>query len=165
LPVHVLQRYAGHANPTMSMHYVAQREEHAEQAFLATRKFKADATAVTFSREDHDGMHLFDRADRFLPHGYCLLPPLQTCDKGNACLTCSVFVTDTTYLDILQRQLKPMPNDNVWLAQRIAERNALVKLIATMQQHPTRACQGAGSPTSGPVSITIDTTSHRNRVS
>jgi integrase len=33
LPVHVLQRYAGHANPTMSMHYVGQREEHAEQAF------------------------------------------------------------------------------------------------------------------------------------
>ena len=29
LPVHVLQRYAGHATPTISMHYVAQREEHA----------------------------------------------------------------------------------------------------------------------------------------
>jgi Phage integrase family len=184
LPVHVLQRYAGHANPTMSMHYVAQREEHAEQAFLATRKFKADATSVTFSREDHDGMHLFDRADRFLPHGYCLLPPLQTCDKGNACLTCSVFVTDTSHLDTLQRQLdetsaliertteqfqkrhgKPMPDDNVWLAQRTAERNALVKLIATMQQHPARACQGAGSSATGSVSIPIDTTSYRNRVS
>jgi integrase len=184
LPVHVLQRYAGHANPTMSMHYVAQREEHAEQAFLATRKFKADGTAVTFAREDHDGMHLFDRADRFLPHGYCLLPPLQQCDKGNACLTCSVFVTDTSHLDTLQRQLgetnalidrtteqfkkshgKPIPDDNVWLVQRTAERNALVKLIATMQQHPARACQGAGSSTSGPVPITIDTTSHRKRVS
>jgi integrase len=184
LPVHVLQRYAGHADPTMSMHYVAQREEHAEQAFLATRKFKADGTAVMFSREDHDGMHLFDRADRFLPHGYCLLPPLQTCDKGNACLTCSVFVTDTSYLDTLQRQLdetnalidrsteqfekrhgKPMPDDNVWLVQRTAERDALVKLTATMQQHPARACQGAGSQTSGPVAITIDTTSHRKRVS
>jgi len=183
LPVHVLQRYAGHANPTMSMHYVAQREEHAEQAFLATRKFKADATAVTFSREDHDGMHLFDRADRFLPHGYCLLPPLQTCDKGNACLTCSVFVTDTSHLGTLHRQLnettaliertteqfqkrhgKPIPGANVWLAQRSAERDALVKLIATMQQHPVRACQGAGSPASGPVPITIDTTSHRKRV-
>jgi hypothetical protein len=168
----------------MSMHYVAQREEHAEQAFLATRTFKADATAVTFSREDHDGMHLFDRADRFLPHGYCLLPPLQSCDKGNACLTCSVFITDTTHLDTLQRQLnettaliertteqvqkrhgKPMPDDNVWLAQRIAERSALVKLIATMQQHPARACQGAGSPATGPVPITIDTISHRSRVS
>jgi hypothetical protein len=184
LPVHVLQRYAGHANPTMSMHYVAQREEHAEQAFLATRKFKADGTAVVFSREDHDGMHLFDRADRFLPHGYCLLPPLQTCDKGNACLTCSVFVTDTSHLETLQRQLdetnalidrtteqfhqrhgKPMPDDNVWLIQRTAERNALVKLIATMRQHPARACQGAGSPTCGPVPITIDTSSHRKRVS
>jgi hypothetical protein len=184
LPVHVLQRYAGHANPTMSMHYVAQREEHAGQAFLATRKFKADGTAVVFSREDHDGMHLFDRADRFLPHGYCLLPPLQTCDKGNACLTCSVFVTDTSHLETLQRQLdetnalidrtteqfhqrhgKPMPDDNVWLIQRTAERNALVKLIATMRQHPARACQGAGSPTSGPVPVTIDTSSHRKRVS
>ena len=165
LPVHVLQRYAGHANPTMSMHYVAQREEHAEQAFLATRKFKADGTAVTFSREDHDGMHLFDRADRFLPHGYCLLPPLQTCDKGNACLTCSVFVTDTSHLDTLQRQLdetnalidrtteqfqqrhgKPMPDDNVWLTQRTAERDALVKLIATMQTTPRTGLPGRGKP-------------------
>ena len=166
------------------MHYVARRDEHAEQAFLATRKFKADGTAMTLSREDHDGMQLFDRADRMLPHGYCLLPPLQSCDKGNACLTCSVFVTDTSHLDTLQRQLdetralidrnteqfenrhgKPMPDDNVWLAQRTAERDALVKLIATMQQHPTPACQGAGSSTSGPVPITIDTSRHRRNES
>ncbi|MGW7571869.1 tyrosine-type recombinase/integrase [Streptomyces tendae] len=180
LPVHVLQRYAGHSNPTMTMHYVARREEHSEQAFLATRKFKADGTAVTFSREDHDGMQLFNRADRFLPHGYCLLPPLQTCDKGNACLTCSVFVTDSSHLDTLQRQLdetealiqrqtsafqarhgRPMPEDNVWLVQRTAERDALVKLLASMQEAPGRPCQGAGSPTAGPTPITIDTTSHR----
>lgn len=165
------------------MHYVAQRDEHAEQAFLATRKFTADGTAVTFSREDHDGMHLFDRADRFLPHGYCLLPPLQTCDKGNACLTCSVFVTDTSHLDTLQRQLdetsalidrtaeqfekrhgKPMPHDNVWLAQRSTERDALVKLIATMRENPSRACQGAATPACGPIPITIDT-SYRKRLS
>ncbi|NGO41699.1 tyrosine-type recombinase/integrase [Streptomyces ureilyticus] len=180
LPVHVLMRYAGHSNPTMSMHYVARRDEHAEQAFLATRKFKADGTAVAFSREDHDGMQLFNRADRFLPHGYCLLPPLQNCDKGNACLTCSVFVTDSSHLDTLQRQLaetealiqrhhdqfqarhgRPMPEDNVWLVQRAAERDALVKLLATMQETPERPCQGAGSPTSGPTPITIDITRHR----
>jgi len=68
LPVHVLQRYAGHCTPTMSMHYVARRDEHAEQAFLATRKFKADGTRVALSQEDHDALHLLDRADRFLPH-------------------------------------------------------------------------------------------------
>ncbi len=106
LPVHVLQRYAGHSTPTMSMHYVARRDEHAEQAFLATRKLRVDGTAVTFSRADHDALHLLDRADRFLPNGWCLLPPLQRCEKGNACLTCAVFVTDDSHLAVLQRQLE-----------------------------------------------------------
>jgi hypothetical protein len=179
MPVHVLQRYAGHANPTMSMHYVAQREEHAEQAFLATRKFKADGTQVAFSRQDHDGMHLFDRTDRFLPNGYCLLPPLQSCDKGNACLTCGVFVTDTSHLDTLNQQLaqttaliqrttaqfqdrhgKPMPDDNVWLTHRIAERDALLRLLAAMKAAPGRAVQGAGTP-AGPTPVDIDLTRHR----
>jgi hypothetical protein len=158
---------------------LARREEHAEQAFLATRQFKADGTRVVFSQEDHDGMHLFDRADRFLPGGYCLLPPLQSCEKGNACLTCGVFVTDDSHLATLQRQLEetsaliertsaqfhhrhghPMPADNVWLIQREAECDALVKLLTAMQASPGRAVQGAGSAgTSVPVSI--DLTRHR----
>ena len=161
LPVHVLQRYAGHATPTMSMYYVAQREEHAEQAFLATVKLKAHGTHVQFSREDHDRLHLFERADRFLPHGWCMLPPLQTCDKGNACLTCAVFVTDETHRSALQRQLsetedlidritaafekrhaRPMPGDNVWLAQRRAEQAALSGLLPAMQSAPGKAVQG-----------------------
>ncbi len=177
LPIHVLQRYAGHASPTMSMHYVARREEHAEQAFLATVKLKADGTRVVFSREDHDSLHLFDRADRFLPHGWCLLPPLQTCDKGNACLTCSVFATDDTHQQALQRQLtdtdeliarstaafgdrhgRPMPEDNVWLYQRRAEHAALTRLLATMRDNPRRAVQGAGCGAGppGPVPLTLD---------
>jgi hypothetical protein len=181
LPVHVLQRYAGHSTPAMSMHYVARRDEHAEQAFLATRKFKADGTRVVFSREDHDALHLLDRADRFLPNGYCLLPPLQRCEKGNACLTCGVFVTDDSHLAVLQRQLaqttalierttaqflgrhgRPMPDGNVWLVQREAERDALARLLAAMQASPGRAVQGAGSPSS-PVPVSIDLTRHQEQ--
>ena len=45
------------------------------------------APGCSSPRDDHDSLHLFDRADRFLPNGWCLLPPLQTCDKGNALLT------------------------------------------------------------------------------
>jgi hypothetical protein len=182
LPIHVLQRYAGHASPTMSMHYIAQREEHAEQAFLATVKLKSDGTRVLFSREDHDSMHLFDRADRFLPNGWCTLPPLQTCDKGNACLTCSVFVTDESHHPALKRQLteteelitrstaafeqrhgRSMPEDNVWLAQRRAEHAALTRLLAAMQDNPGRAVQGAGCGTApaGPVPLTLDLARHR----
>ncbi len=182
LPIHVLQRYAGHATPTMSMHYVAQREEHAEQAFLATAKLKADGSRVQFSREDHDTLHLFERADRFLPNGWCLLPPLQSCDKGNACLTCSVFVTDKTHDATLARQHKeteeliartltafqqrhghPMPEDNVWLAQRRAEHTALTRLLTTIADHPGRAVQGGGcgSAPAGPVPLTLDVARHR----
>jgi integrase len=178
LPIHVLQRYAGHATPTMTMHYIAQREEHAELAFLATVKLHADGTQVQFSREDHDTLHLFERADRFLPHGWCLLPPTQTCSKGNACLTCSVFVTDATHRSTLERQLadteqlvarttaafeqrhgQPMPDDNVWLAQRRAEHAALTRLLSTMDANPGRALQGAGcgAGPAGPVPIALDT--------
>jgi Phage integrase family len=182
LPIHVLQRYAGHATPSMSMHYIAQREEHAEQAFLATVKLRADGSRLSLSREDHDSLHLLDRADRFLPNGWCLLPPLQTCDKGNACLTCSVFATDQTHLDTLTRQLTetgqlidraaaafeqrhghPMPAGNVWLAARRAERDALTRLLAALQHAPGRAVEGAGcgSAPAGPVPLAIDLTRHR----
>ncbi|MGW3661193.1 tyrosine-type recombinase/integrase [Streptomyces sp. NPDC005151] len=182
LPVHVLMRYAGHASPSMSMHYVAARQEHAEQAFLATAKLRADGTHVTFSRDDHDTLHLFNRADRFLPHGWCMLPPLQTCDKGNACLTCSVFVTDPSHQPALARQLtetaalidrtttnfqerhgRPMPEDNVWLLQRRAEHAALTKLLATIASEPGRAVQGAGcgAASTGPVPLRLDLDHHR----
>lgn len=182
LPIHVLQRYAGHATPTMSMHYIAHREEHAEQAFLATAKLKADGTRVIFSRDDHDSLHLFDRADRMLPNGWCLLPPLQTCDKGNACLTCSVFVTDESHNTALARQLQdteelinrattafqerrgqPMPEDNVWLRQRRAEHAALTRLMTTITGKPDRAIQGGGCGVapSGPVSLSLDLNRHR----
>lgn len=184
LPIHVLQRYAGHATPTMSMHYVAQREEHAEQAFLATVKLRADGSRVQFSREDHDGLHLLDRADRFLPNGWCLLPPLQSCDKGNACLSCSVFVTDATHEPTLRRQQaetealitrttnafrekhgRAMPEDNVWLAQRRAEQAALTRLLDTMADHPERAVQGGGcgAPPTGPVPLALTGPRRRTR--
>lgn len=178
LPVHVLQRYAGHATPTMTLHYIAQREEHAEQAFLAAVKLKADGTRVVFSREDHDAMHLLGRADRILPNGWCLLPPLQTCGKGNACLTCAVYVTDRTHQQALEQQLadtkalidrarddfqqrhgRPMPDDNVWLSQRQAEHDALARVLDAMNNAPGQAVQGAGCPSSppaGPVPVTID---------
>ena len=131
------------------------------------------------STEDHDALHLLDRADRFLPNGYCLLPPLQKCEKGNACLTCSVFVTDDSHLAVLQRQLeetaelierttarflerhgRPMPEGNVWLVEREAERDALARLLAAMQASPGRAIKGAGSPSS-PVPVSIDLDRHR----
>ena len=49
-------------------------------------------------------MQLDQRTDRVLPNGWCLLPPRAVCDKGNACLTCDLFVTDASHLDTLNEQ-------------------------------------------------------------
>ncbi|MFE9328954.1 tyrosine-type recombinase/integrase, partial [Nocardia sp. NPDC052278] len=184
LPIHVLQRYAGHATPTMTMHYIAAREQHAEQAFLTTVKLKADGTRIQFSRDDHDSLHLFDRADRFLPNGRCMLPPLQSCDKGNACLTCSVFATDSTHQTALKRQLddtialiarattefeqrhgRPMPADNIWLTQRQAEQQALTRLLDALPAESGRAVQGGGclNNAPGPVPLTLGAIPRRTR--
>ena len=52
-----------------------------------------------------------------------------------------------------------MPGDNVWLAQRQAEHDALVRVLDAMDSTPDRAVQGAGCPSAppaGPVPVTID---------
>ena len=96
-----------------------------------------------------------------------------------------MFVSDATHQATLQRQLadteqlitrttnefrqrhgRPMPDDNVWLAQRRAEHTALTHVLAAMDHHPGRAVQGAGcgSAPAGPVPVTLTTTRpHRIR--
>ena len=133
---------------------------------------------MTFSREDHDAIHLLGRADRILPNGWCLLPPRQSCRKGNACLTCAVFVTDHSHQQALERQLAdtkaligkardyfqarhglPMPGDNVWLAQRQAEHDALAR-VRRHEDHPRPGSPGRRMPVraaAGPVPVTIGT--------
>ena len=93
-----------------------------------------------------------------------------------------MFVTDASHRGTLERQLAdteqlitqattaflqrhgaPMPDDNVWLAQRRAERAALTQLLATMDAVPGRAVEGGGcgASTQGPVPLTLDTSRAR----
>lgn len=44
-----------------------------------------------------------------LPHGVCLLRPVTTCDKGNACLSCGHFATDATHLgELIDQRTKAL---------------------------------------------------------
>lgn len=71
-------------------------------------------------------------------------PAPPTCNKGNACLTCTKFVTDESHepalrqqrqktLDLIERRQQahvarfgePMSDDNVWLRGRREEDTAL----------------------------------------
>jgi hypothetical protein len=152
-------------NLTLPEHTLASTHE---AEFLRYRKLTADARELTIDPRDlYDMLALDQRTDRILPNGWCLLPPRQSCTKGNACLTCDKFTTDATFLPELttqhertlqlidQRQAAfrartgtDMGEDNVWLAGRRQEQRALDTIIATLQQ--TTPIDSGGPAIRGP---------------
>jgi hypothetical protein len=98
-----------------------------------------------------------------------MLPPRQTCDRGNACLTCDKFTTDASYLPEHEQQLgklseliarrqeafrartgEEMSASNVWLEQRLTEQRALEKIITALNApelscDPDQAVRGPGT--------------------
>ncbi|MCW2933316.1 MAG: hypothetical protein JWM19_4278 [Actinomycetia bacterium] len=156
VPLHVVQRWLGHLTPAMTMVYAQTLAETAEAEFLRYRKLTSDGRETTLNPEDlYDMLQLDQRTDRILPHGYCTLPPRQSCDRGNACLTCDKFVTDATFLPELRQQHQrtlqlieirqraftartgaPMSDDNIWLHGRRRETAALEAITAVLEAEP-----------------------------
>jgi integrase len=153
VPVHVVQRYLGHLSPEMTMRYAHTLRETHEREFLRYKKITADANDLDI--DPHDLFSLIElgkRTDRVLPNGLCMLPPRQTCNRGNACLTCDKFTTDRSYLPEHEQQLdllseliaqrqqafrartgEDMTTSNVWLQQRLTEQRALQKIVTVLR--------------------------------
>ena len=152
----------------MTMHYAQTLAETHEAEFLRYRKLTADARELeTDPRDLYDTLQLDQRTDRILPNGWCLLPPRQSCDRGNACLTCDKFATDATFLPELTLQRNrtlqliqdrqqafsaragtPMGEDNIWLKGRRREAAALDAITAALGAvpgHAPGAVRGAGT--------------------
>jgi integrase len=162
VPIHVVQRYLGHLSPAMTMHYAQTLAETHEAEFLRYRKLTADGRDLQIGARDlYDMLQLDQRTDRILPNGWCLLPPRQSCDRGNACLTCDKFATDATFLPELRAQEDrtlalidtrqaaftaragaPMTPGNVWLEGRQREAAALDAIITALDARPETAAHG-----------------------
>ena len=167
----------------MTMIYAQTLQSTAEAEFLRFRKITADARDLQIDPQDlYDMLELDRRTDRILPNGWCLLPPRQSCVKGNACLSCDKFATDATFLPDLKDQRArteqlidqrraafqartghPMSEDNVWLAGRRQEHDALGRIIVKLEhaRHAdgtVRALRGAG------VAARIDATTEKDKV-
>ena len=169
VPLHVVQRWLGHLTPAMTMHYAQTLAQTAEAEFLRYRKITSDGRDAELDPGDlYDMLQLDQRTDRILPHGYCMLPPRQSCDRGNACLTCDKFVTDATFLPELrqhhQRTLQlieirqqaftnragtPMSEDNVWLQGRRRETAALEAITSALEAEPGHHAQPGEASASG----------------
>ena len=167
VPLHVVQRYFGHLSPRMTMHYAQTLAATHEREFLRFAKITADARPLAVDPRDlYDLLELDQRADRVLPNGYCMLPPRQVCDRGNACLTCDKFATDASFIDEHQQQLgrlvdlverrqqafidrtgQPMSTEHVWLQQRHREQRALLVIIDRLNtpELAGNAIRGAGA--------------------
>jgi integrase len=174
VPIHVAMRYMGHKSPAMFLHYAQTLSTVAEREFLRYKKVTADGGEYERDRaEMFEALALDKRTDRVLPNGYCTLPPRQACDKGNACLVCTKFVTDATFASALVRQREetcglinrrqaahaerfgePMTEDNVWLRGRLKELAALDSITAAVNQtgggehDAVEPVRGAGTPQS-----------------
>lgn len=167
VPLHVVQRYLGHATPEMTMHYAHTLDSTAKAEFLRFQKINRSGQAPTLTETElFDLLALDARTDRVLPNGWCTLPPSQTCEKGNACLTCDLFVTDRRFLPEHQQQLdsiddlidarqqahraqtgQPMPESHVWLTLRRREQDALRTIVTALaDQDQPAALAGGGVP-------------------
>lgn len=166
VPLHVVMRYLGHLSPDMTLHYAATSAQTMEEEFLRYKKVTRDGRSAAIENSDlYDLIQLDRRADRILPNGWCMLPPKQVCDKGNACLSCSKFVTDATHAPQLKAQLadteklietrqaaftarygSPMDDTNVWLQGRQTEVDSLNKVLLAIEDvTEDRAVRGAGT--------------------
>ena len=92
----------------MTMRYAATLATTAEREFLAMVKIGRDGRQAGMDRRDMlDILQLDRRTDRILPNGYCLLPPVRSCDKGNACHGCDHFATDRSHLPEIRGSSPP----------------------------------------------------------
>ena len=160
--------------------------ETAEREFLRYKKVTADGRPLELEPSDlYDVLNLDQRADRILPNGWCMLPPKQTCSRGNACLTCDKFVTDVTHRDELRQQCDgtvklidrrkqtflarygtAMPEENVWLAERSAEQSALERILVVLDSpaaNDGEAVRGHHRPREGSMSEHLKAAARRRR--
>lgn len=164
VPLHVVMRYFGHLSPDMTMHYAVTLSQTMEEEFLKYKKVTRDGRTADIDSSDlYDLLHLDKRADRVLPNGWCTLPPKQQCDKGNACLTCPLFITDASHEPELRRQLEltqrllatrqnafiakygtPMGEDNIWFKGRQEEIQSLNRILLSITDVTDRGVRGAG---------------------
>ncbi|MDP9444749.1 MAG: site-specific integrase [Actinomycetota bacterium] len=166
VPLHVVMRYFGHLTPEMTMHYAVTLSQTAEREFLRFKKVTTDGRPLPMDQGDlYDVLQLDKRADRVLPNGWCMLPPKQVCNRGNACLSCDKFVTDASHGPELRRQLADterlvgqrkrtflakygaeMDKANVWLQGREAEARSLRRILLSIEDitNTTQAVRGAG---------------------
>lgn len=143
----IIQRFLGHESPNMTNRYAYIHDSTLKEAF---HKFQGTLINIQGKSICETTKQLMEEQwlkhnimAQALPNGFCGLPLVQQrCPHANACLTCSNFRTDITFLPNHEKQLDETKNilkvasDNGW--HRQIEMNQEVKInletiIATLK--------------------------------
>ena len=120
-----VQNYLGHESPMMTAIYAHLHNKTMRTAIDKAQNQLIDIKGKLYSGLDvireievieHDDTPIEAKwlkhqlATQALSNGICALPVKQTCPHANACLTCTSFRTDKTYMDVHQQQLPKAKN-------------------------------------------------------
>lgn len=106
----IVQRYLGHESPEMTSRYAYIHDRTLKEAFYKFQGKLVDVhgTLIDINSKNIESQWLKRNImSQALPNGYCGLPAKQgNCPHANACLTCTHFRTDESFLPCHERQLK-----------------------------------------------------------
>lgn len=113
VPLHIVQRYAGHKTPMMTSRYAYIFDETMEREIAKYQGRIVDITGSVANTEstvaDSPDLEWLSRniLAQALPNGSCALPaPQKKCPHANACFTCSHFRTTAEFLCEHKAQLE-----------------------------------------------------------
>jgi integrase/recombinase XerD len=150
VPQHIIQKFLGHESPEMTsvyahIHDATLRKEIDKYLGAKIVGINGEVIKSIVPKLDNDlELQWISRKILLetLSNGYCGLPAQLTCNKGNACLTCSDFRTTIEYLDQHKQHLERtnqvlvVAQTNGWERQiqiNLDVKNSLEKIITTLE--------------------------------
>lgn len=136
VPVHIVQRYLGHASPQMTNVYAHLHDGTMRAAFeqYCTKRVNIAGQALPYDADspttDAEWIkHNMARVADSLPNGYCGRPPQRDCPHPNACLTCPDFQTTPEFLPVHRAQAR---SNRALIAK--AEDDGRFRLVASLRR-------------------------------
>jgi len=150
VPHHIIQRYLGHLGPEMTSRYAhihdATMKEKLSEYLQGTLVDVTGKTVPESGPLDTADLQWFTRnvLAQALTNGYCTIPVVAgPCPHPNACLNCTHFRTDISFLEIHKAELRETDrviakaNANGWMRQiemNEQKRNNLFNIITSLER-------------------------------
>jgi len=106
VPQHFVKKFLGHENSRTTMIYARILNKTLKKEILPKNNILVDIKGTMRINDVKTGMENEQIYNQVLPNGYCSLSTDLSCPHSNACLTCTHFRTDKTFLPTHLNQIE-----------------------------------------------------------